>query len=276
MDLDVSFLHNQLEDIEEDDLDDGTFTAGTAMAVIVLGVIELHRLRTERRKPSRLDPSSKTQLSSDLVDVTEYALIAYPFSDTDGVGWDVSRLGGQSLRDLAELIAAVDQYIESQGDFVLQLRMAMIAKMIEDQSFAARSPGDTSPAHSNVDSTPPTANETATSSSSTLALSVPYPLPPLLHPADSVEAEPCPELLACLPDLVPSSTPNTDPVINRGPSPSFDIPGLTTGLPLSAIDADHWSFLCSKDDADVTSFRNADYAIEFTARRRRITLDSEP
>ncbi|KAJ7898023.1 hypothetical protein B0H14DRAFT_3424883 [Mycena olivaceomarginata] len=54
MDLDVSFLHNQLEDIEEDDLDDGTFTAGTAMAVIVLGVIELHRLRTERRKPSRL------------------------------------------------------------------------------------------------------------------------------------------------------------------------------------------------------------------------------
>ena len=54
MDLDGSFLHNQLEGIEEDDLDDGTFTAGTAMAVIVLGVIELHRLRTERRKPSRL------------------------------------------------------------------------------------------------------------------------------------------------------------------------------------------------------------------------------
>ncbi|KAJ7819364.1 hypothetical protein B0H14DRAFT_3876690 [Mycena olivaceomarginata] len=54
MDLDASFLHNQLEDIEEDDLDDGTFTAGTAMAVIVLGVIELHRLRTERRKPSQL------------------------------------------------------------------------------------------------------------------------------------------------------------------------------------------------------------------------------
>jgi hypothetical protein len=67
-----------------------------------------------------------------------------------------------------------------------------------------------------------------------------------------VEADPCPELLVCLLDVVPSSTPNTDPVINRGSSPSFDIPGLTTGLPLSAIDADHWSFLCSKDDADGT------------------------
>ncbi|KAJ7355354.1 hypothetical protein DFH08DRAFT_497557 [Mycena albidolilacea] len=147
--------------------------------------------------------------------------------------------------------------------------MAIIAKMIEDQSFAARSPGDTSPVHSNADSTPPSANETATSSSSTLALSVPDPLSPLLHPADcipatpqlhnflghstlAVEADPCPELLACLPDVVPSSTPSTDPDINRESSPSFDIPGFTTGLPLSAIDADHWSFLCSKDDADGT------------------------
>jgi hypothetical protein len=31
MDLDASFLHYQLEDIKEDEIDDGTLTAGTAM-----------------------------------------------------------------------------------------------------------------------------------------------------------------------------------------------------------------------------------------------------
>jgi hypothetical protein len=54
MDLDVSFLYHQLQDIEEDGIEDEPVMAGTAMAVMVLGAIEMHRLRTERRKPSRL------------------------------------------------------------------------------------------------------------------------------------------------------------------------------------------------------------------------------
>ncbi|KAJ7653534.1 hypothetical protein DFH06DRAFT_1133698 [Mycena polygramma] len=52
--MDAIFLHQQLEEMEEDELEDGRLMAGTAMAVVLLGVVEAHRLRTERRKPSRL------------------------------------------------------------------------------------------------------------------------------------------------------------------------------------------------------------------------------
>jgi hypothetical protein len=54
MDLDALIVHQELEDIEEDEIDDEQHMAGTAMAIMLLGAIEAHRLRTERRKPSRL------------------------------------------------------------------------------------------------------------------------------------------------------------------------------------------------------------------------------
>ncbi|KAJ7620714.1 hypothetical protein DFH06DRAFT_1359673 [Mycena polygramma] len=49
MDFDASILYHQLEDMEDDEIDDGP-----AVAIMALGAIEVHRLRTERRKPSRL------------------------------------------------------------------------------------------------------------------------------------------------------------------------------------------------------------------------------
>ncbi|KAJ7747549.1 hypothetical protein B0H16DRAFT_1320279 [Mycena metata] len=54
MDLDVFASHQQLADIEEDELDEEHRLAGATTAIIVLGAIEARRLRAERRKPSRL------------------------------------------------------------------------------------------------------------------------------------------------------------------------------------------------------------------------------
>ncbi|KAJ7735880.1 hypothetical protein DFH07DRAFT_870725 [Mycena maculata] len=54
MEVDVSIISQQLEEIEEDEVDDELYVAGTAMSIMLLGAIEAHRLRTERRKPSRL------------------------------------------------------------------------------------------------------------------------------------------------------------------------------------------------------------------------------
>lgn len=64
VDLDVSFLHHQLEDIDEDGIEDGPLMAGTAMAVMVHGAEEVHRLRTERRVISALIGKIKTKILS--------------------------------------------------------------------------------------------------------------------------------------------------------------------------------------------------------------------
>lgn len=52
MDIDVFFLHQQLDDMEDDEMKDAQRLAGTATAVILLGVIEAQRLRAERRRPN--------------------------------------------------------------------------------------------------------------------------------------------------------------------------------------------------------------------------------
>ncbi|KAJ7256207.1 hypothetical protein B0H12DRAFT_1112779 [Mycena haematopus] len=54
MDIDAFFLHQQLEQMEVDEVEDERQMAGAAIAIIVLGTVEAHRLRSERRKPSRL------------------------------------------------------------------------------------------------------------------------------------------------------------------------------------------------------------------------------
>lgn len=54
MDIDLPTHHQNLEDMEEEEMEDERMLTGTAIAVLLLDAIEAHRLRTERRKPSRL------------------------------------------------------------------------------------------------------------------------------------------------------------------------------------------------------------------------------
>ncbi|KAJ6450500.1 hypothetical protein C8R45DRAFT_1127827 [Mycena sanguinolenta] len=54
MDIDAYILHQQLEDMEDNELEDQQRLAAIATAIIVLGAIEARRLRAERRKLSRL------------------------------------------------------------------------------------------------------------------------------------------------------------------------------------------------------------------------------
>jgi hypothetical protein len=52
MDIDVFFIHQHLENIQDDEMDEEL--PGTAMVIMTLGAIEAHRLRTEQQQPSRL------------------------------------------------------------------------------------------------------------------------------------------------------------------------------------------------------------------------------
>ena len=53
-DVDAFIIHQQLEEMEEDEREDEQLLIGRATSIMLLGAIEAHRLRTERRKPSRL------------------------------------------------------------------------------------------------------------------------------------------------------------------------------------------------------------------------------
>ncbi|KAF8191992.1 hypothetical protein K438DRAFT_1970355 [Mycena galopus ATCC 62051] len=52
MDIDEFILHQQLEDMEEDEIRDEQQLAAVGTTIIVLGAIEARRLRAERRKLS--------------------------------------------------------------------------------------------------------------------------------------------------------------------------------------------------------------------------------
>jgi hypothetical protein len=54
MDIDASIHHQQLEEMEENEMEEEQLRAGSAMAVILLGVVEAYRLCNKQRKPSRL------------------------------------------------------------------------------------------------------------------------------------------------------------------------------------------------------------------------------
>jgi hypothetical protein len=54
MDIDALFLHQQLENIADEETEDQQQLVGLATAIMLLGAIEARRLRAERRKPSRL------------------------------------------------------------------------------------------------------------------------------------------------------------------------------------------------------------------------------
>lgn len=54
MNFDASFLQQQLQDLEDDEIEEEQVMAGTAVAVLLLGVIETHQLRVERRRRTRL------------------------------------------------------------------------------------------------------------------------------------------------------------------------------------------------------------------------------
>ncbi|KAJ7155491.1 hypothetical protein C8R43DRAFT_434123 [Mycena crocata] len=76
------------------------------------------------------------QLSPLLVDVTELALMTYLFYFYPTFKRE------HTCRAIIEPLSEVDQHVEKQGDFVLQLRMATLTKMLSstDQAFTVTSP----------------------------------------------------------------------------------------------------------------------------------------
>ncbi|KAJ7180588.1 hypothetical protein C8R46DRAFT_1210925 [Mycena filopes] len=90
--------------------------------------------------------SNTAQLTSHLVDITELVLNTYllHFYTIAGV-WHEAR--EFSLWSVAELLSAVDEHVEKQGDYVLQLRMATLASMLfsENPPLVANSIAHTLP-----------------------------------------------------------------------------------------------------------------------------------
>ncbi|KAF7356675.1 hypothetical protein MVEN_01002000 [Mycena venus] len=236
--------------------------------------------------PSGACHLSDNQLSSQLVDITEHALTKYLFylhpSGDDGCGWDTAV--GHSFCSLVELLATVDQHIESQGDFVLQLRMATLTRMLhsEDQSFATPSPCDMPLADCDADVVLPPffdLSSAAIDSTPTAPISflfspadtTPDELPPLCHstPTDYVPAldisfgdssstedmDPCPEIAAFLSEGDRSSSPRRDPCTAYSPTfcESPDLFELAADLAFSSTNTslDDWSFLLDKDAAEI-------------------------
>jgi hypothetical protein len=54
MDIDTLFLHQQLENIADEETEDQQQLVGLATAIMLFGAIEAHRLCDEQQKPSRL------------------------------------------------------------------------------------------------------------------------------------------------------------------------------------------------------------------------------